>query len=89
MDAETPGQRTGDRYRLLLRGRVDRRHLVWLGALSVEPGDHGVTVVEGAIRDQAELHGLLAALRDLGIPLLAVIPVDAAPETTHHNQNGD
>lgn len=89
MDAGTPGQRAGDRYRLLLRGRLDRSHLAWLDAFSVETGDDGVTVVEGAIRDQAELHGLFAALRDLGIPLLAVMPVEVGPDTTHHNQNGE
>ncbi len=89
MDAGTPAQWTGDRYRLLLRGRLDRRGLDWLDALSVETGDDGVTVVEGAVRDQAELHGLLAALRDLGIPLLAVIPVEVGPDATHYTQNGD
>lgn len=89
MDAGTPAQWTGDRYRLLLRGRLDRRQLAGLDALSVETGDDGVTAVEGAIRDQAELHGLLARLRDLGIPLLAVIPVEVGPDATHHTQNGD
>ncbi len=89
VDAGTPAQWTGDRYRLLLRGRLDRRQLAGLDALSVETGDDGVTAVEGAIRDQAELHGLLARLRDLGIPLLAVIPVEVGPDATHHTQNGD
>lgn len=54
--------------------------------MSVEFSD-GVTVLEGQLRDQAELHGLLATLRDIGLPLLAVIPIDAPPD--HHNQNGD
>jgi len=32
----------------------------------------GTTLIEGPIVDQAALHGLLSALRDLGLPLLAV-----------------
>jgi len=34
--------------------------------------DDGTTTLRGAVADQAELHGLLAKIRDLGAPLLSV-----------------
>jgi hypothetical protein len=40
--------------------------------------DDGTTVIRGEVMDQAALHGLLARLRDLGLPLLSVTQV--APE---------
>ena len=56
-----------------------------VGGLSVEFSD-GVTVLEGFLRDQAELHGLLAALRDIGLPLLAVTPIDTDPDHHHRTE---
>jgi hypothetical protein len=32
----------------------------------------GTTLIEGPVVDQAALHGLLRALRDIGLPLLSV-----------------
>jgi hypothetical protein len=37
----------------------------------------GTTTLHGAIADQAELHGLLAKVRDLGTTLISVKAVDA------------
>jgi hypothetical protein len=39
--------------------------------------DTGETLIEGAIVDQAALHGMLNHIRDLGLPLLAVDRVEA------------
>ena len=42
--------------------------------LAHEHGEDGtpITVMVGEVLDQAMLHGLLAKIRDLGLPLLAV-----------------
>ena len=40
----------------------------------------GTTVIHGPVVDQAALHGLLARVRDLGIPLLSVTKVAAEHE---------
>lgn len=37
----------------------------------------GTTVLTGAVTDQAALHGVLARVRDLGLALREVLPVDA------------
>ena len=50
---------------------------VWSTAITVE---HGMTTVTGAVADQAALYGLLAKVRDLGLPLVSVI--QAGDEST-------
>jgi hypothetical protein len=37
----------------------------------------GRTVIQGPVADQAALHGLLRAVRDLGLALVSVIRVEA------------
>jgi hypothetical protein len=44
----------------------------WLGGLVVTAGSAGQTVLTGPLADQAALHGALARIRDLGVPLLSV-----------------
>jgi hypothetical protein len=39
-----------------------------------------VTVLAGPVADQAALHGLLARVRDLGLPLLSVRRIDPEPQ---------
>jgi len=40
--------------------------------------DNGDTLLSGPVVDQAALHSLLKKVRDLGIPLISVSPVDAS-----------
>jgi hypothetical protein len=65
---------TAVRYEIRVRGALDRGWSAWFDGLrlSSEPG--GVTVIAGEVADQAALHGLLAKVRDLGLPLLSVTP---------------
>ncbi len=44
----------------------------WFGGLEVTTDEQGYTVLTGPIPDQAALYGLLAKLRDLGLPLVSV-----------------
>ncbi len=43
-------------------------------AIQVEPG--GDTLIVGPVADQAALFGLLKKVRDLGIPLVSVSPLE-------------
>ena len=61
-------------YEIRLDGRLDERWASWFDGMTVEPGPGGVTVLRGLVADQAALHGLLARLRDLGLPLISVTP---------------
>jgi len=59
------------RSELRIEGRLDERWSSWFDGLQLtsEPGD--VTVIAGPVADQAALHGLLAKIRDLGLPLIS------------------
>jgi hypothetical protein len=63
-------------FEIRLAGRLDPRWSTWLDGLEPRPCPDGTTTLRGPIADQAALHGLLARIRDLGIPLLAVTPLD-------------
>ena len=60
------------RYEIRLQGRLDTRWEAWFDGMTLTPGDDGTTVLHGPVVDQAALHGLLARLRDLGLPLISV-----------------
>lgn len=64
------------RYEIRVQGRIDPRWAASFEGLSLTAGGSGTTVIEGYFTDQSALHGALEALRDLGLPLVAVIPVD-------------
>ena len=55
-----------------VHGRLEPRWSAWFAGLSVTAYDDGSTVLHGPLPDQAALHGVLAGLRDLGIPLISV-----------------
>jgi hypothetical protein len=52
--------------------------------LTVTLEDNGNTLLTGPVIDQAALHGLLKKVRDLGMPLVSVIPVE--PRSADLNQ---
>lgn len=47
-----------------------------LGAGGVTHDDDGTTILRGAVADQAELHGILTRIRDLGVTLISVAAID-------------
>ena len=82
-DDTRPREPSPDRsadYEIRLRGRLDERWSTWFGDMTVDAETDGITVLRGSVPDQAALHGLLARLRDLGLPLISVTPVPAIEE---------
>jgi hypothetical protein len=63
-------------YELRIDGHLDEHWSAWFGGLTVHREDDGTTILRGAVTDQAALHSLLAKVRDLGITLISVNPVD-------------
>lgn len=55
-----------------VRGRIDEHWSDWFEGLTVTYTDQGETILAGEVADQAALYGLLAKLRDLGLPLVSV-----------------
>jgi len=65
-------------YQLRVAGRLDQHWSAWFGGLTLTHEDDGSTSLTGAVTDQAELHGLLTKIRDLGVTLISVTVVDPA-----------
>jgi hypothetical protein len=76
----TPDHPEAGRYRIRLAGRLDAHWVAWFDGLTVSDESDGTTVISGPIADQAALHGVLQRVRDLGLPLISVTRVEAAPD---------
>ena len=55
---------------------LEPRWSAWFEGLQVSSDERGQTTIAGPVADQAALHGLLAKIRDLGLPLLSVRRID-------------
>ena len=60
-------------YQIRVRGHLGLQWTDWFAGLIITPEANGDTLLTGPVVDQAALHGLLRRVRDLGLPLLAVI----------------
>lgn len=63
-------------YQIRIQGHLDRRWADWFSGLSITLLDNGETLLTGPVLDQAALHGLLRKVRDVGLPLVAVIRIE-------------
>jgi hypothetical protein len=71
------GRKHGDVYRIEVKGHLDSSWSEWFDGLSISNEANGTTALTGVVVDQAALHGLIARVRDLGLPLLLVECVTA------------
>jgi hypothetical protein len=69
-------------YEIRLKGHLDDRWTDWFEGLTISLEEDGSTLLTGLVVDQAALHGLLKKVRDLGMPLLSVCPLDPGLPTT-------
>jgi hypothetical protein len=63
-------------YRIDVRELLDECWAEWLAPLVAYRTASGETMLVGALRDQAELFGLLVKVRDLNLTLLSVKRLD-------------
>ena len=61
-----------ENYVIRVKGHIDGRHFAWCDEVTVKHLDRGETVLIGVVQDQAALHGLLAQIRDLSLPLISL-----------------
>jgi len=59
-------------YRIRIAGRLDEHWSAWFGNLDLTADEDGTTTLTAVIADQSALHGILARIRDLGVPLMSL-----------------
>ena len=66
-------------YQIRVKGHLGDCWADWFEGLTISQEEGGITVLTGPIADQAALHGLLAKLRNLCLPLISVNRVAIPP----------
>ena len=64
-------------YQIRLKGHLGREWTDWFEGLTITLEEDGDTLLTGPVIDQAALHGLLKKVRDLGMPLVSVVPIQS------------
>ena len=68
-------------YHIRVQGLLDEKWSDWFGGFTITPQADDETLLVGRVPDQSALHGLLAKICDLGLPLSSVQRVKAASLT--------
>ena len=70
-------------YQIKVKSHLSSDWTDWFEGLTITPEEDGDTVLTGPVIDQAALYGLLKKVRDLGMTLISLNPVqfnEALPE---------
>jgi hypothetical protein len=72
------------RYEIRVDGHLDQRWSDWFEGMELtqafNQNGSPITVLTGTIVDQAALHGILASIRDIGIPIISVNRIESHEE---------
>ena len=68
-------------YVLRVSGHLDPHWAPSFGGLALAHDPDGTTTLTGAVADQAELHGILTRIRDLGVTLISLAGAEPAEPT--------
>ena len=63
-------------YQIRIEGLLEDQWADAFGGMNISREENGNTLLTGTVIDQAMLHGLLKKVRDLGLPLVLVNPVE-------------
>ena len=73
---QQPGSSEAGIYQIRVKGHLGPNWDDWFNQMTITTEVNGDTLLTGPVVDQAELHGLLRKVRDLGIPLLSFMKIE-------------
>jgi hypothetical protein len=73
-------------YEVRVEGHLDGHWSGFLGGLALSHEEDGTTILRRVVTDQSELHGLLGMVRDLGLTLISLTPVNPTPDGDSQEQ---
>jgi hypothetical protein len=76
-------------YQIRLKGHLGPQWTDWFGGLTITLEEDGDTLLTGPVADQAALHGLLKKVRDLGMPLVSIGPLEHGQTDQSDLEKGD
>ena len=89
--ASQGGRHEAGQYEIRLQGHLEPRWAAWFEGMTLSREAEGITLIRGAVVDQAALHGLLQKVRDVGLPLVSVRNVttdgSTAPPSSLHSRS--
>jgi hypothetical protein len=63
-------------YSIRIEGHLAPEWSDWFEDMTIQCQPDGTTILSGPVRDQAALQGLLLKVRDLGLALISVNPIE-------------
>ncbi len=72
-------------YEIRVQGHLDARWSDRFDGLTLTQESDGTTLLQGSVVDQSALHGLLQKVRDTGLPLVSVTPIEPDPTSEPTN----
>ncbi len=76
-------------YRIRVHGELGPEWSSWFAGMELQTAPGDVTLLVGRLPDQAALHGVLTAIRDLGLELVSVETFASPASPTHPHEAGD
>ena len=64
-------------YQFRIKGHLRQQWMNWFEGLTITLEEDGNTLLSGPVVDQSAMHGILKKIRDLGMPLLSMKPIDS------------
>ena len=63
-----------------IKGHLDENWAEWFDGFTITHKEQDETILAGTIKDQADLYGLIAKLRDLGVKLVSINSGETWPQ---------
>jgi hypothetical protein len=74
VDVSKSAAERGTQYEIVVKGEIGDQFGVAFEGMALRHA-HGRTILEGRVIDQAQLHGLIERIQDIGLELVSVNPI--------------